>query len=210
MFYLHLLEHLAGELLQFSYLDGSAFQPVGVASGGAELADGAEASAGESEGIIAEDDFGSSVVILILDLVDERPDVDANRAGFLAGAVGALHAPHGLGHGLLLGVDAVVVGADPVVLEIGGGDPLELDFVGVAILFPGVGVDDLGLVELGGGGEDVLEDFGGVLGHAHVLEGGGDQSGQHDLFYLINNIKKGPSSLHLGISVSGYLNWACK
>ena len=75
-------------------------------------------------------------------------------------------------------------------MKIGGGDTLEFDFMGVAILFTGVGVDDLGLVELGGGREDIFEDLGGVFGHAHVLEGGGYQSGQHDLFYLINNIKK--------------------
>ena len=136
---------------------------------------------------------------MILDLVDEGPDVDADGAGFLAGTVRALHTPHGLGDGLFFSVDAVVVGADPVVVEIGGGDTLEFDFVGVAIFFSGVGVDDLGLVELRGGGEDILQDLGGIFGHAHVLEGGGYQSGQHDLLYLINNIKKGPYLLHLGI-----------
>jgi hypothetical protein len=89
----HLLENFAGELLQLPNLNGSALEPEGVAGGCAELADRAESSTGESQGVIREDGLGSSVVVLVLNLVDEGSDVDSYGTGLLAGAVRAFHAP---------------------------------------------------------------------------------------------------------------------
>jgi hypothetical protein len=149
----HFLEDLAGKFLEFADLDGASFEPVGVACGGAELADGTESSAGEAEGVVGEDDLGGPVIVLVLNLIDEGADVDAHRAGLLAGAVRALHAPHGLAHGLLLRVDPVMEGTGPVVPQIPGRDPLVLDAVALAVGLASVGVDDLRRVELGGSGE---------------------------------------------------------
>lgn len=82
-------------------------------------------------------------------MVDERADVDAHRAGFLAGTVGALHAARGFGEGFLFGVEAVVEAAGPVVAEVCLADAFEFDFVVVSVLLPGLGVNYLRLVQLG-------------------------------------------------------------
>ena len=73
----HFLKNLAGVLLQFSNLDGTTFQPVRIACGGAELADGTETATAEAKRIISKNGLSSAIVILILNLIDEGADVNA-------------------------------------------------------------------------------------------------------------------------------------
>lgn len=74
---------------------------MGVTGGGAELADGAQTSAGKAERVIRENGLGSSVVILVLNLVDEGSDIDPHGTSLLTWTIGAFHATRGFSHGFL-------------------------------------------------------------------------------------------------------------
>ena len=160
----HLLEHLARKLLQLADLNGPALQPVRIARGSAQLAHRAQTPAGEAEGIIGEDGLGGAVVVLILNLVDKGPDVNADRTGLLAWTVSALHAPRSLLQRLLLSVEPVVGVAGPVATEVGRGSAFEADAVVLAILLASLGVNYLGLGELRSCGEHSLGHFFGEFG----------------------------------------------
>lgn len=58
-----------------------------IAVTGTEFADRAELSAGETEGIVREDDFSGTVPVFILDVVNEGFDVDCGGTALLAGCV---------------------------------------------------------------------------------------------------------------------------
>lgn len=169
LFDFHLFENLACKFLQFADLNGPALQPIGIACGCAKFAYWTQPSTGQTERVIAENGLRSSIVILVLDLVDERPDVYSNRAGFLARAICALHASGGLGDGLALGVNAVVEVPSPVVLEIRLGDALEFDLMLLPVFLSGLGVDHLRLVEMRSRGEDSGCDLGRELGKAEAV-----------------------------------------
>lgn len=162
-------------------MDGSSFEPVCVARGGAQLTDGAQSSAAESERVVGEDSFGSSVVILVLDLVDEGADVDTDGACFLARTVRALHAPRRLGHGFLFRVEPVMERPRPVIPQIFSGYSFEFYFMFMSILFPGFRIDDLRVVQLWSRGKDVLYNLGGVFCQTEAVDGGTDESSQHEM-----------------------------
>lgn len=171
MLNLHFFEHLAGKLLQLADLDRSALQPISVAGGGAEFTYWAQSSARKAERIIAEDGLGSSVVVLVLDLVDERTDVDADGAGLLTWTVCALHASRCLGNGLPLRVNPVVEVPSPVIVQILLRNPLELDLMLLTVLLSGLSVNDLRLVEMRSSGQHACQDFWREFGQAKAADG---------------------------------------
>ena len=179
LFDFHLFEDLAGKFLELTNLNGSSLEPVCVASRGAELTDGAKTSATKTERVIRENSLGCTVVVLVLDLIDERTDIDSNRACFLAGAIGTFHAPGGLSHSFLFGVDPVMERPSPIVSEILGRNSLMFDFMFTTVLLASAGVDNLGVVELRSGGEDVLDHLLRIFGQTEAVESAADQATQH-------------------------------
>lgn len=67
----------------------------------------------------------------------------------------------------------------PVLVEICFGDSFEFDFIFMPILFPGLGVDDLRFVEVGGRGEDLLVDLLRVPRESEPVDCVGDEPCKH-------------------------------
>jgi len=72
-----------------------------------------------------------------------------------------------------------MVRPNPVVPEILRRNPLEFDFMSLPVLFSSLCVNNLRLVELRSGGEDVLLHFWRELSDGETLVGGGDESSKH-------------------------------
>ncbi len=158
LFHFHLLEHLTGELLEFSNLDGSSLEPVRIACGSAKLADWTKSSAGKTQRVIRKDGFSSSVIVLILNLVNEGTNIDTDWACFLAWAVCTLHAPRSFSHCLLLSENTVVMVSGPIILELLLRS-FKSNLVLLSIGFSVLGTDNLRFVELRSVMQNRLLDF---------------------------------------------------
>jgi len=97
----------------------------------------------------------------------------------LARTIRAFHAPGGLRYRLLLGIDAIVEVPGPVVSEVLGLDPLELDLVLFPVLLSGLGVNHLGGVELRRSRQDGRLYLRGELADGESPAGTGYKSGCH-------------------------------
>jgi hypothetical protein len=88
--------------LQFADAHGLALGDLAHAGLLAERLGRADAGAHAAEDVLAEDGDGGALRLPAHDLADEHRDVDAGRAGLLAGRVVAEVAAVGLDHGLVL------------------------------------------------------------------------------------------------------------
>ena len=99
----HLLEDSNGKLLEPVNLDCTLLGLAYVAVSCAELTDGAELAASQTERVVGQDHLRGTIPVLVLDVIDETLDVNGGGAALLARGVVTLEAALGLTDGLLNG-----------------------------------------------------------------------------------------------------------
>ena len=97
----HLFEDSNGKLLEPVNFDCTLLSLAHVAVSCAELADGAELAASQTERVVRQDDLRGTIPVLVLDVIDETLDINSCRAALLARSVVTLEAALGLTDGLL-------------------------------------------------------------------------------------------------------------
>ena len=99
----HLLEDSNGKLLEPVNFYCTLLGLANVAVSCAELTDGAELAASQTERVVRQDDLRGTIPVLVLDVIDETLNVYGCGAALLARGVVALEAALGLTDGLLNG-----------------------------------------------------------------------------------------------------------
>ena len=99
----HLFEDSNGKLLEPVNFDCTLLGLAHVAVSCAELADGAELAASQTERVVRQDDLRGTIPVLVLDVIDETLDINSRRAALLARSVVTLEAALGLTDSLLNG-----------------------------------------------------------------------------------------------------------